>query len=120
MVKVLGVMWDPQEDRLHFPIEPIAETATTVNPTKRNVVRVIGKFHDPLGFLAPVIIRFKQLFQKLCQSKLQWDEGALTEIRQRFWIVRGRSQVRAVIHKCVICRRFTGAPFPTAPPPPLP
>ena len=44
----------------------------------------------------------------------------LTEIRRKFWIVKGRSLVRAIIHQCVTCRRFEGAPFPTPPPPPLP
>ena len=42
------------------------------------------------------------------------------EIRRRFWIVKGWSLVRAIIHRCVTCRRFEGAPFPTPPPPPLP
>ena len=44
----------------------------------------------------------------------------LTEIRRRFWIVKGRSLVRAIIHRCITCRRFEGAPFPAPPPPPLP
>ena len=44
----------------------------------------------------------------------------LTEVRKRFWIVKGRSLVRSIIYKCVVCRRFEGAPFPTPTPPPLP
>ena len=36
------------------------------------------------GFLAPVIIRFKRLFQKLCEQQLQWDE-ALPDALQREW-----------------------------------
>ena len=36
---------------------------------KRNLVSLIGKFYDPLGFLSLVIICFKILFQKLCQCK---------------------------------------------------
>ena len=53
-------------------------------PTKRNVVSIIGKFYDPLGFLAPVVIRFKRFFQKLCQQQLQWDE-ALPDALQKEW-----------------------------------
>lgn len=38
-------------------------------------------------------------------------EHALTELRSRFWIVRGRRTVRNVIEKCPGCRRrFTGKP----------
>ena len=44
----------------------------------------------------------------------------LTEIRRRFWIVKGRTLVRAIIHLCITCRRFEGAPFLMPPPPPLP
>ena len=29
----------------------------------------------------------------------------LTEIRARFWIIRGRSLVKTVIHQCCVCRR---------------
>ena len=83
-VKVLGVVWEPQEDSLHFCVADIAEAAATTEPTKRNVVSIIGKLYDPLGFLAPVIIRFKRLFQKLCEQQLQWDE-ALPDALLREW-----------------------------------
>ena len=36
----------------------------------------------------------------------------LTEIRRRFWITKRRSLVQAIIHRCVTCRRFEGAPLP--------
>ena len=35
----------------------------------------------------------------------------LTEIRRIFWIVKGQSLVRAIIHRCVTCRRYERAPF---------
>lgn len=44
----------------------------------------------------------------------------LTEVRVKFWIVKGRSLVRSIIHRCVKCRRHEGKPYPTPPPPPLP
>lgn len=34
-VKVLGVIWNPQEDRLYFRVADIAEAAVTMEPTKR-------------------------------------------------------------------------------------
>jgi hypothetical protein len=83
-VKVLGVIWSPQEDRLYFRVADIAEAAATTEPTKRNVISIVGKFYDPLGFVAPVIIRFKKLFQKLCVQQLQWDEP-LRELLQDEW-----------------------------------
>ena len=44
----------------------------------------------------------------------------LTETRRKFWISKGRSLVRYLIHHCTLCRRFEGAPFKSPPPPPLP
>ena len=57
---------------------PIA--ADNLQPTKRNLVSLIGRFYDPLGFLAPITIKFKVLFQKLCQSRLDWDGDLLEEL----------------------------------------
>ena len=48
--------------------------------TKRNVVSLIGKFYNPLGFLAPVTIKFKVFFQKLCRDKLEWDVNLPEEL----------------------------------------
>lgn len=44
----------------------------------------------------------------------------LTEVRRKYWIVRGRSLIRALIHRCTTCREHEGAPFNGPPPPPLP
>ena len=72
--KVLGIPWNPAPDRLLFDTSDITQRALDLSPTKRNLVSLIGKFYDPLGFLSPIIIRFKILFQKLCQCKSDWDE----------------------------------------------
>ena len=72
--KILGVRWNPQTDCLLFSVSDIAQAAQCVKPTKRKVVSVVGRFSDPLGFLAPVVLKFKLLFQKLCTEKLDWDE----------------------------------------------
>ncbi len=44
----------------------------------------------------------------------------LTDIRRRFWIIKGRSLVRSIIHYCVTCKRYEGAPFKAPIPPALP
>ena len=72
--KILGVRWNPQTDCLIFSVSDIVRAAQILEPTKRNVVSVIGRFYDPIGFLAPVVIRFKLLFQRLCANKTDWDQ----------------------------------------------
>ena len=44
----------------------------------------------------------------------------LTELRQRYWVVRGQSLIRAIIHRCTTCKKHEGAPIVGPPPPPLP
>ena len=72
-VKVLGVTWNPHNDSLVFDFSDLSIAADNLQPTKRNLVGLIGRIYDPLGFLAPITIKYKILFQKLCQSKLEWD-----------------------------------------------
>lgn len=44
----------------------------------------------------------------------------LTDVRGRYWIVKGRCFIRAVIHRCVVCKKHEGAPYVGPPAPPLP
>ena len=44
----------------------------------------------------------------------------LTELRSKFWIVKGRQFVRTLLSKCRVCKRFNSKPLIGPPPPPLP
>ena len=70
---------------------------------------------DEEHHLTTLIIR--QAHEKVmhCGTK-----ATLTELRSRFWIIRGRSVVRRTLRRCVVCRRHEGLPFQLPPPPPLP
>uniref|UniRef100_A0A1X7UTF0 Reverse transcriptase/retrotransposon-derived protein RNase H-like domain-containing protein n=1 Tax=Amphimedon queenslandica TaxID=400682 RepID=A0A1X7UTF0_AMPQE len=47
-----------------------------LKPTKRKLVSVISKiYNSPMGFISPVIVRFKMLFQGLCYHKIEWDDS---------------------------------------------
>lgn len=72
--KILGIRWNVHTDQFVFNLDDIAHSAKESEPTKRNVVSIVGRFYDPLGFLSPIIIKFKMLFQELCASKLGWDQ----------------------------------------------
>ena len=72
--KVLGVTWNVSSDQIVFSFTELAEQARNLEPTKRNVISLIGRFYDPLGFLTPIIVRYKILKQALCEAKISWDE----------------------------------------------
>ena len=44
----------------------------------------------------------------------------LTEVRSKFWIIKGRQAVKDVLFKFVICEKMLGKAFSTPPTPPLP
>ena len=58
MVKTLGVAWLPGEDVFTFNANPPEKDFPL---TKQNFLKKIAKLFDPLGFLAPFIIRAKIL-----------------------------------------------------------
>jgi len=71
--KILGVRWNFVQDQLVFDLSELATLVRNAEPTKRYIVGVGSKFYDPLGFISPITIQFKMLFQDLCLSKIDWD-----------------------------------------------
>ncbi|GFX18868.1 integrase catalytic domain-containing protein [Trichonephila clavipes] len=69
-VKTLGISWKPFEDCFVFKVSVSVKHIYT----KREVLSVIAKLYDPLGFLGPVIAKAKVFLQQLWQCKLDWDD----------------------------------------------
>ncbi|GFW89609.1 integrase catalytic domain-containing protein [Trichonephila clavipes] len=69
-VKTLGISWKPFEDCFVFKVSVSAKHIYT----KSEVLSVIAKLYDPLGFLGPVIAKAKVFLQQLWQCKLDWDD----------------------------------------------
>lgn len=83
-VKVLGVQWDSSSDQFVFNIQDICNAAEVVDPTKRTVIGIVSRFYDPLGVLAPLTIRFKIFFQKVCVKRVDWDQPLMGELLQEW------------------------------------
>lgn len=69
MERALGVQWCVSADEFQFRI-----TVKEHPMTRRGILRTIASVYDPLGFVAPFILRGKQILQQLCQEKVGWDE----------------------------------------------
>ena len=82
--KVLGVRWNKNTDQLCFGLEDIAQQAITLSPTKRNIVSIVGRFYDPIGFFTPVVVKFKILLQDLCEKKMDWDQPLIGELLNKW------------------------------------
>ena len=82
--KTLGVKWCTETDHFILDVSEVGHHASSLTPTKRHTVSLVGRIYDPLGFLSPVVIRLKSLFQELCNLQLEWDEP-LTGARLIKW-----------------------------------
>ncbi|KAG7300389.1 hypothetical protein JYU34_015993 [Plutella xylostella] len=80
--KTLGLGWDPNSDEFIF--SPTITNKPTKTTTKRQVLSEISTLYDPLGWLSPITIKSKILFQKLWKLQLGWD-SELPDETQREW-----------------------------------
>ncbi|XP_078051418.1 uncharacterized protein LOC144477563, partial [Augochlora pura] len=79
--KTLGLLWSMSNDELGYCVESIASSRIT----KRRVLAEIAQIFDPLGLIAPVIIRAKIFMQELWQGKVGWDESLSQDLHSR-WV----------------------------------
>ncbi|XP_068140065.1 uncharacterized protein [Drosophila tropicalis] len=69
-VKVFGLYWQPGHDTLSYSVG----LKGNFDCTKRQVLSDASRIFDPLGLLAPIVVQFKILFQKLWILDLGWDD----------------------------------------------
>jgi hypothetical protein len=93
---------------------------------EEGLVRVKTKISwrkDEENFRSPVILPSDhELVKRLIRERhlLASHAGTqfvLNDLRQQFWILRGRKTVRGVLSKCVRCRRYSAKNIETTPPP---
>ena len=67
----LGINWLPADDNFIIKVSSPEQDGSV---TKRTVSSVIAKLYDPLGLLAPVIIRAKPMLPTLWIKGFDWDQ----------------------------------------------
>ncbi|XP_055604650.1 uncharacterized protein LOC129752888 [Uranotaenia lowii] len=76
--RVLGMHWLPEEDLLAYstslPLELRDVITKGDHPTKRQVLRCLMSFFDPLGILAAFVLHGKVLLQDIWRAGTEWDE----------------------------------------------
>lgn len=70
--KTLGITWNPCTDQFTYKRMPLINKRD-VN-TKRTLLSDISKLYDPLGWLSPVTLRAKLIFQQAWKTTTGWDE----------------------------------------------
>ena len=99
--KILGVRWNFVQDQPVFDLSELSVIVRTVEATKRHIVGIGSKFYDPLGFISPIKIQLKMLFQGLCLSKVGWNEPLTGELLHMLdSLVTSFSSVVITIPRC--------------------
>ena len=78
-LKALGMSWNTEDDVFFFELSN--RILNNDDPeTKRSLLSLASKVFDPMGLLAPFIVRAKILFQELWCRGLQWDDKLPNDI----------------------------------------
>lgn len=83
VIKVLGLIWQPDSDVFHFTHQHIQTSSQAI--TKRTVLSDMARLFDPLGLICPVITLAKIFYQDLWKLKCSWDKQLSEELSKK-WI----------------------------------
>jgi hypothetical protein len=91
--KVLGVSWDSVKDVLKYKY-------------KRKILSQIARIYDPIGFVAPFLVRAKINLQELWEEGVDWDDE-LAPSTQKKWssYFEEMKQLNGVSFERCICPR---------------
>jgi len=98
--KTLGVMWIPHGDTITFKAK---DNIADAKLTKRQLLSTVAQIFDPLGLLAPVIIRSKLLIQEAWLKGLTWDEELPQDLASKWlnWLQDIQMIDRIITDRCL-------------------
>ena len=67
--RALGVLWNVEQDTLEIKVVP-----KQLAPTKRGILKQTSTIFDPLGLVAPFVLRAKLILQELWRLGFDWDK----------------------------------------------
>lgn len=96
--RALGLKWNMESDKFKF--DRVLKDKPT---TRRGILSLVSSVYDPLGFLAPVVLPAKKLFQDLCREKLAWDDpiGAVERERWEDWKKKMPNLAGIAVNRCL-------------------
>ena len=88
--KILGQVWDREDNTLEIKIPPFKDTPVT----KKSILSHMGKVYDPLGILSPTMAEDKHIYRESCDEKLGWN-AVVSERLAKAWL-KWIAQLRSV------------------------
>ena len=65
--KVLGINWNIFHDKPELEISDLTKIALELPATKRNILKIIAIFYDPLGLVSSIVLQSKLIYHSLCK-----------------------------------------------------
>lgn len=103
------------DDRLK-PLRPVWDRAREIILVKGR----IGPAMEELGIQPPILLPANHRFTDVLIDSLHrthkhmGPQSTLLHLRSRFWVIRARQRVKAILKKCVVCQKANGRPFKQA------
>ncbi|XP_058449050.1 uncharacterized protein LOC131429011 [Malaya genurostris] len=104
--RVLGMLWITEEDVLCFSTSMKEEIQQLLidndRPTKRQILKCLMGFFDPLGLLSVFLVHGKVILQSVWRSGIKWDEKVNEDIYEQWrrWILLMKTVETLKIPRC--------------------
>ncbi len=74
--RALGIHWHIDSDNIRFSVDLKDQPAT-----RRGILSTVASLYDPLGFIAPFLLRGKLVLQEMCRNGTGWDDPLPKELQ---------------------------------------
>ena len=95
--RVLGILWDPNEDVLKVKV-----LCKEVPNTKRGIISFTSSIFDPLEMNSPAILEPKLLIQELWKRNIDWDELIPLDILTRWNIWKQYTEFKRCQNRAMV------------------
>ena len=74
--RALGIQWDVESDYFRLNVSLKEQPAT-----RRGILSTVASLFDPLGLVAPILLKVKIILQEMCRRGTGWDDPLTDELR---------------------------------------
>ena len=73
LYKVLGILWN-EKDEFVLNVKSYVSGIKTRAATKRNILKTVAGIFDSAGYILPLTVKMRMVFQSVWEAGLGWDE----------------------------------------------
>lgn len=77
--RALGIQWHIESDCFRFSTNLKDQPAT-----RHGILSTVASLYDPLGFVAPFLLKGKRVLQEMCRHGIGWDYPLLDDLRSQW------------------------------------